>query len=151
MGIRGPHIGKAVVTKRHVEDALKFKTLDHILLCRGAGAGITGNAGTTYAMLTAGDIEVDPSRYKGITKVEAYLSWNPTTTVAGLRIYNITDGVALATSEPGVTGWRLDRVDVTGTWKGLTGAKWFRVETKGDGTTAPEIAAVYIIVECGNV
>jgi len=151
MGIRGPHIGKGVVTKRHVEDGLKFKILDHILLCRGAGAAITGNAGTTYVTLGASEIGVDPTRYGGIRKVEAYFFWDPTTTAGGLRVYNVTDAVALATSEPGATGWRTDKINVTNTWKALTAEKWFRVETRGDGTTPPSIGVVLIIVECGNV
>jgi len=151
MPIRKPHIGKGVVTKRHVEDALKFKTLDHILLCRGAGAAITGNAGTTYVSTTASEIHIDPTRYTGIIKVEAYFVWNPVTTAGGIRIYNATDGVALAVSEPGVTGWRRDSIDVTDKWKALTAEKMFRVESKGDGTSAPTIFAVFIIVGCGNV
>jgi len=151
MPIRKPHVGKAVITKRHVEDALKFKTLDHILLCRGAGDVITGNAGTTYTALGASDVFVDPSRYVGIVKVEAYFRWNPRTTAGGARVYNVTDDTVLASSEPGVEGWRTDRINITTTWKALTGEKFLRVETKGDGTTAPTIAAFFIIVECGNV
>jgi len=151
MGIRGPHIGKGVVTKRHVEDALKFKTLDHILLCRGAGATITGNAGTAYGMVPASELFIDPSRYTGVRKVEAFFQWDPKTTAGGLRIYNAADAVDFAVSEPGVAGWRTDRINVTDTWKALTAEKWFKVESKGDGTTAPEIAQVFIIVECGNV
>jgi len=151
MGIRGPHIGKAVITKRHVEDALKFKTLDHIVVTKGAGAGITGNAGTTYAKILASEVYVDPQRYTGIKKVEAYFNWNPETTAGGIRIYNETDAAVLATSEPGVTGFRIDRIDITDKWKALTGEKVFYAQTKGDGTTAPTIIAVFIVVECGNV
>jgi len=151
MPIRKPHIGKGVVTKRHVEDALKFKTLDHILFTRGAGAIITGNAGTTYASLPASSLSVDPSRYTGIIRVEAYFRWNPQTTAGGIRIYNETDDTVLASSEPGVAGWRLDRINITNTWKTITAVKLFRVETKGDGTTAPTISEVFIAVECGNV
>jgi len=151
MGIRGPHIGKGVVTKRHVEDGLKFKTLDHIILCKGAGATITGNAGTTYALTIASEVRVNPARYNGIRKVEAVFRWNPETTAGGIRIYNVTDAAALATSEPGVTGWRVDQLDITTTWKGLTADKEFRVESKGDGTTAPTIADAQIVVETGNL
>jgi len=151
MGIRGPHIGKGVVTKRHVEDALKFKALDHIVFCKGAGATITGNAGTGYITLAAADVYIDPARYDGIRKVEAFFHWDPKTTAGGARIYNVTDGVALVASEPGAAGWRTDRIDITSTWKALTGEKTFIVETKGDGTTAPVLIAVFIIVECGNV
>jgi len=151
MPIRKPHIGKGAVTRRHVEDALKFKTLDHVLLCRGAGANLTGNAGTTYTVLTASSVYVNPARYKGIIKVEAYVNWDPQTTAGGIRVWNATDSTALATSEPGAAGWRLDRIDVTGTFKAITAEKLFWVESKGDGTTAPIIAAAYIIVECGNV
>jgi len=151
MGIRGPHIGKGVVTKRHVEDALKFKTLDNILLCRGAGVSITGNAGTAYALLTATEVYLAPDRYKGVIRAEAVFRWNPTTTAGGIRIYNATDAAVLAVSEPGIVGWRTDRINITNTWKALTGEKEFRVESKGDGTTAPEIALAYIIVETGNV
>jgi len=151
MGIRGPHIGKGVVTKRHVEDALKFKTLDHVVLVKAAGVEITANAGTTYAGLPGSEAYINPARYSGIRKVEAYFHWNPNTTAGGIRIYNVTDGVDLAVSEPGVVGWRLDRIDITDTWKALTAEKIFRVESKGDGTTAPTIVAVFIVVECGNV
>jgi len=151
MPIREPHIGKGVVTKRHVEDALKFKTLDHIVLCKGAGATITGNAGTTYAPISATEIVVNPARYTGIKKVEAFFYWNPNTTAGGMRIYNLTDGVDLAVSEPGAVGWRRDFINITDKWKALTGEKEFRVETKGDGTTAPSVTAAFIIVECGNV
>jgi len=151
MPIRKPHIGKGVVTKRHVEDALKFKVLHHIVLCKGAGANITGNAGTTYATLEASHIYVDPTRYSGIIKAEAYFQWDPATTAGGIRIYNVTDATVLASSEPGVAGWRPDRIDITDTWKAITAEKLFRVETKGDGTTAPVMVAVLIIVECGNV
>jgi len=151
MGIRGPHIGKAVVSKRHVEDALKFTALDNILLCRGAGATITGNAGTAYAALAASTIHVDPSRYQGVRKVTSLLVWDPKTTAGGLRIYNYTDAAELAKSEPGAAGMRLDEIDVTTTWKTLTGLKSIRVESKGDGTTAPTIAYVVICVEVGNV
>jgi len=151
MGIRRAHIGKAVVTRRHVEDALKFKILDHILLCRGAGTNITGNAGTAYAGLEASIMHVDPTRYNGVRKVEAYFRWNPQTTAGGARIYNATDGVALATTEPGVVGWRRDSIDITDKWKAITAEKVFRVETRGDGTTPPLIQIVCIIVECGNV
>jgi len=151
MPIRKPHIGKATITKRHVEDALKFTALDHILLCKGVGATITGNAGTTYTLLLASEVAVNPARYTGIRKVEAYFFWNPETTAGGIRIYNLTDATVLATSEPGAVGWRVDRINVTDTWKTITAEKWFRVETKGDGTTAPSITVVFIIVECGNV
>jgi len=151
MPIRKPHIGKGVVTKRHVEDALKFKTQDHILLCRGAGASITGNAGTTYTGLTASGMGIDPTRYKEIMLVEVYFNWDPVTTAGGIRIYNSTDDTVLAVSEPGVTGGRTDRIDVTDTWKTFTASKWFLIQTKGDGTTAPSIISVYIIVQCGNV
>jgi len=151
MPIRRPHIGKAVISKRHVEDALKFKTLDHAVLVKAAGATITGNAGTTYAGLPGSEFYVNPTRYTGITKVEAYLHWDPITTAGGLRIRNFTDGVDLAVSEPGVAGLRLDRIDVTDKWKALTAEKMFRAESKGDGTSAPIITAVLIVVECGNV
>jgi len=151
MGIRGPHIGKAVITKRHVEDALKFKTVDHIVLCKGAGAVITGNAGTTYAKLESSELAIDPAQYVGIVKVETHFHWNPQTTAGGIRIYNATDATVLSVSEPGVVGYRVDRIDVTGTWKAIVGRKWFQVDTKGDGTTAPTLIAVFIIVECGNV
>jgi len=151
MPIRKPHIGKGVVTKLHVEDALKFKTLDHIVLCKGAGATITGNAGTTYAKMSASETFIDPSRYSGIRKVEACFQWNPETTAGGIRIYNTTDATVLAVSEPGVAGWRTDKINVTDKWKAITAEKWLQVESKGDGTTAPTITAVLIIVECGNV
>jgi len=151
MGIRGPHIGKAVITKRHVEDALKFTALDHILLCRGAGANITGNVGTTYASLTGSYMGINPARYRGIIKVEAYFHWDPGSAAGGVRIFNTTDGTTLVASEPGVAGWRTDRIDITTTWKAITADKMFRAETKGDGTTPPTIAAILIIVECGNV
>jgi len=151
MPIRKPHIGKGVVSKRHVEDALKFKTLDHIVLTKGAGATITGNAGTTYATLAASYIFVDPTRYSGVRKVEAYFHWGTETTAGGIRIYNVTDATVLAVVEPGVVAWRVDRIDITDTWKTLTGVKELRVESKGDGTTPPAISAVFIIVECGNV
>jgi len=120
MPIRKPHIGKGVVTKRHVEDALKFKILDHIVLAKGSGADITGNAGTTYAVLSASDIWVNPARYNGVRKVEVYFHWDPATTAGGIRVWNATDSTALATSEPGVAGLRVDRVDVTSAWKTLT-------------------------------
>jgi len=151
MGIRRAHIGKGVVTKRHVEDALKFTALDHIVLCKGAGATITGNAGTTYAYLASSEVDVDPSRYSGIRKVEAVMLWNPNTTAGGLRIYNATDAEEVAKSEPGVVGLRRDRIDITTYWKGKTGVKTIQVESKGDGTTAPAITWVCIIVETGNV
>jgi len=151
VGIRGPHIGKAVVTKRHVEDALKFTALDHILLCRGAGANIIGNVGTTYTALPGSYIHVDPSRYQEVRKVTSLFYWNPETTAGGLRIYNTTDAVEIAKSEPGVAGWRVDEIDTTTTWKTLVGLKTVRVESKGDGTTAPTICYVTVCVEVGNV
>jgi len=151
MPIRKPHIGKGVVTKRHVEDALKFKTLDHIVLCKGAGANITGNAGTTYAGIPASTTFINPARYGGIRKVEAYFCWSPETTAGGIRLYNATDATVLASSEPGATGWRTDRINITDKWKALTAEKELRADTKGDGTTAPVINAALIIVECGNV
>jgi len=151
MPIRKPHVSKAAITKRHVEDALKFKTLDHILLCRGAGANITGNAGTSYGGLLAAELIIDPTRYKEIMLAEVFFFWNPETTAGGIRVQNITDGTTLASSEPGVAGFRRDSIDVTSTWKTLTGSKRFEVQTKGDGTTAPTIASVYIVVQCGNV
>jgi len=151
MGVRSAHIGKGVITKRHVEDALKFKILDHVVLAKGSGATIAGNAGTTYALLPASEIYLDPSRYRGVVKVEAYFHWNPETAAGGLRIYNVDDAVDLATTEPGVAGWRRDRIDVTDKFKALTTEKKFCVDSKGDGTTGPTIIAVFIIVECGNV
>jgi len=151
MPIRRPHIGKAAVHKRHVEDALKFTVLDHIVLCRGAGVTFTGNAGTTYAALPGSGLSVNPARYSGIRKVEVYFEWNPETTAGGMRVYNETDASVLASSEPGAVGWRLEKIDITDRWKALTSEKYFRVDTKGDGTTAPTIAASFIVVECGNV
>jgi len=151
MSIRKRHIGKGVVTKRHVEDALKFKTLDHLVLCRGAGASVEGNAGTTYAWLTAARIDIDPSRYQQVRKVEVLFDWNPQTTAGGIRLYNVTDDTEVVKSEPGVVGWRVDTIDITDTWKTIIGSKRFRVDTKGDGTTAPVVIHVFIIVETGNV
>jgi len=151
MPIRKPHIGKGVVTKTHVEDALKFKTLDHILLCRGAGAAITGNTGTTYATLGAAAYIINPARYTGVIKAEAHFRWDPQTAAGGLRIWNVTDGTVLAVSEPGVAGGRTDKIDITDKWKALDGEKDLNVQTKGDGTTAPIIAVVFIVIECGNV
>jgi len=151
MPIRKPHIGKGVVTKRHVEDALKFTALDHITLCKGAGAGITGNAGTTYAELGASQAQVDPSRYKQVRLVEAMFIWIPQTTAGGIRLYNVTDGVEVAKSEPGTTTWRVDTIDITTTWKGIEGVKLFVIQTKGDGTTAPTVDGAVIVVETGNI
>jgi len=151
MPIRKPHIGKATITKRHVEEDLKFTSLDHIFLARGAGATITGNAGTTYATLVASWVYVDPSRYQRLRKATALFDWDPATTDGGLRIYNVTDAAELVKSEPGAAGWRIDEIDITDAWKTLTGRKGFRVETKGDGTTAPSITCIIICVESGNV
>jgi len=151
MGIRGPHIGKAVITKTHVEDALKFIARDHIVLCRGTGAAISGNSGTTYALLLASDFRWKHGIEDYIVKAHLWARWDPVTTAGGLKLYNETDAVDVAILEPGVAGWREDEVDITSTVKGWTTDKFLSLQTKGDGTTAPAIAAVLIIVECGNV
>jgi len=151
MPIRKPHVGKAVITKRHVEDALKFTSLDHVTITRGAGTVITGNVGTTYAELAAAVLHINPALYQQVRKVEALFRWDPQTTAGGIQLYNWTDAEVLAVSEPGAAGIRIDRINITDKWKTLIGDKSFWVRSKGDGTTAPTIEYVMLVIETGNV
>jgi len=125
-----------------------------LLLVRGAGAAITGNAGTTYAFMTASDNVYNPDRFcrQYLKRVEWVVAWDPQTTAGGARLYNADDAETVSESVPGVTGYRVDTVNVTTYFKGLTAPKTLRLETKGDGTTAPTINfSLLRIVMTGNV
>jgi len=121
----------------------------HHTLAKGAGVNIVGNAGTTYVGLTASHMWLSVanyiSKYHAI-RAELVARWEPRTTAGGLRLYNDTDATVVATLEPGVTGWRRDVVDITVPFRGWDTEKTVLLETKGDGTTAPLLAEIFIRV-----
>lgn len=120
-----------------------------ILLIRGAGGAITGNAGTTYAALDYSYNYWRWADWRNIRKVVWESDWNPQTTAGGLQLWNSTDNVEIAKSEPAAAGWRNDVIDVSAAFKGYTADKLILVRTKGDGATAPLIgfSKLRVVVE----
>jgi len=103
--------------------------------------GVSGNAGVTYASHYGTYYDYVPDRFNPavIEAVLWYVMWNPNTTAGGVSLYNVSDGVDIAVSEPGVVGLRTDIVDVTAAIRGYTTSKAVCLRTKGDGVTAPII------------
>ena len=116
----------------------------HVTLVRCSGSYVTGNPGASYGVLMGSYYLWRPEEWLGFEKAEVEFGWNATTTSAGIRLWNISDGEAVAVSEPGTTGWRTDIIDVTDVLKGYASSKGLRVETKGDGSTAPEVERVLL-------
>jgi len=134
------------------ENLLTERTESQLPMVRGVDT-VTGNAATTYAYLVETVQYWVPDNWGNIAKVEWLTKWNPETAAGGIRLYNVSDGVTIAERVPGVVGVRTDVVDVTDALKGYTATKVLRLETKGDGTTAPSIYASYLrtVTEIGNV
>jgi len=115
-------------------------------LVKGAGASVTGNPGVAYVDLPASRVQIDFDDYENIITVEFVSCWNPETTAGGLQIYNETDDVVELTVEPGIVGARWDVNDVTSPFATYTGIKRFWVRTRGDGTTAPTLESVKLMI-----
>jgi len=148
MPIRRYQIARGAVDKTRLADDVQVKAEAQLTMVKGVGTSITGNAGVGYARLIGSDNWYHPDFFKNILQVIFTVRWDPQTTAGGLKLWNATDNVAVATSEPGVAGSRLDEIDITTTIKGYTAEKALRIVTKGDGTTAPtiEVALVRIVV-----
>ena len=126
-----------------------FEQETQLMLLKGAGSAITGNATTSYATISASDNYFVPNSYGNIAKAYVVFVWNPQTTSGGIKLRNETDAVDVATSEPSATGLRKDVVDITSTIRGYTSEKKLVVQTKGDGVTAPTIETVFIRILIG--
>jgi len=144
MPIRKYQIARKAIDKTRLDDDAQVKVESQLILAKGPGASFSGNAGTTYSEMGGSHQRFAPDNYKNITKVQFVVYWNPITTAGGIRLYNASDGIAMTTVEPGITGWRWDIVDVTTTFKGLTAEKVIIVQTKGDGTSAPRFSTIYL-------
>jgi len=137
--------GKVKVKNKHEVLLKNYADREsYLTMARGAGTVITGNPGTAYAALTASELRWYAGFWGYIVEAYLYAAWNPMTAAGGLRLWNATDGVAVATLEPGVVGYREDRVDITDAVRGWTADKFLRLETKGDGTTAPTVSNVQL-------
>jgi len=152
MPLRKYQIARKAIDKTKLDDDAQVKVETQLLMAKGAGTDIAGNAGTTYAGLVASDQLFHPDNYKNISKIEFVALWTPQTTAGGLRLFNSTDSLVVATIEPGAVGGRKDVVDVTATIKGYTAEKTLAVLTRGDGTTAPVIsmALLRIVIDTSS-
>jgi len=117
---------------------------DRIVHVGGSGKAITGNPDTTYALLMGTQWMFNPRFQRWLWFAELIVQWDPKTTSGAVRLYNATDGVVIAESVPGVVGVRTDRIDITDALRGYDAEKMIRLDTHGDGTTAPELYFGYI-------
>jgi len=117
-----------------------------LLMAGRTGAFITGYTGTSYSGMPTSFLYWKPANWRREQIISAVwvVNWNPQTASGGIRLQNVTDGVTVASSEPGAAGWRLDEIDITDTLKGYTADKTLEIQTKGDGSTAPQVAFAYI-------
>jgi len=144
MPLRKYQYARKSIDKTRLDDDAQVKVETQLLMAKGGGTSIAGNAGTTYVGLVASDQFFHPENYKNISKIELVALWTPQTTAGGLQLFNSTDSAVVATIEPGAAAGRRDVVDVTATIKGYTAEKTLTVRTKGDGTTAPAISVVLL-------
>jgi len=144
MPIRKYQIAKKAIDKTKLDDDAQVKIESQLMMVKGTGTSVTGNAGTTYVGLAASDQFFKPDHYKNMGKIEFVALWTPQTTAGGIRLFNSTDSAVVATIEPGAAAGRRDVVDVTTTLKGYTAEKTLTVQTKGDGTTAPLLSVVLL-------
>jgi len=146
MPIRRYQIARKAIDKTKLDDDAQVKIETQLLLCRGAGATIIANAGTTYAALDSSETLFNPDYYKNIIRADFVIHWTSGSTAGGIQLYNVDDGVAIYTREPGVVGEFIEAFDITDTIKGYTTEKRIGINTKGDGTTAPSIKYAYMRV-----
>jgi len=129
----------------------KAQGVTEILLVRGMGTYLDGNASTTYAEFTGSPTYFNVGNYKTVLSAYMDARWDPKTVAGGLRIFNYTDNNVVALSEPGTTGMQRTQVDCTDYIKALSPYwKTIRVDTKGDGTTAPSLSFVMLVIVWGN-
>jgi len=146
MPLRKYQYARKSIDKTKLADDAQVKVETQLIILKGAGADITGNAGTTYMGFAGSRQLFEPDHYKNILKVELAAFWDPKTASGGIRLYNISDTTAVVTFEPGDTGWRWSKGDATTAFKGYTVEKELHLESKGDGTTAPVVRVAYLRV-----
>jgi len=146
MPLRKYQIAKKAIDKTKLDDDAQVRIQTQLLLARGAGAAIIGNSGTSYAELACSANLFRAGDFKNITVSRWYIGWHSKTTAGGVRIRNVTTGAIIASIEPGVAEGRIETIDISDKIKPLTGDNYLVMDTKGDGTTAPEVSFSYIEV-----
>jgi len=144
MPLRKYQIANKAISKDKLAADARIKVETQLLLCRGSGANITGNAGTSYASLPASYNWFHPDYYRDVERIIWVTVWNPETTAGGIELYNGSVPERIAISEPGTVGWKIESFDVTSYFKALTSEIVVDFRTKGDGTTAPTISFSFI-------
>ena len=119
-----------------------------IVIIDGGGSHF-GDANTSWVTSPGGRdtfVDLPMDVWKAFFRVR----WNPQTSSGGIRLWdeNLAQPISESEIVPGTSGWRTDEVEITSyvrnNWV-RSGRIRVQPQTKGDGSTAPEIALADLV------